>query len=159
MVIKVFVLGLEVRDLDRLFEVLKERGFSIEEGMHTVLLDSSELGVWYCLREGRRVAAIVAHYIDAHYEAIASLPPDASDKELLKALIEAERRGLWRAPVEPVVVVSADEELASLAREYADSYPERAIEMLQHYQQHAEDREVVKNFLERLAPVFRELAL
>ena len=153
-----FVSWLDAKDLDKLFTELKRRGFAIEEGMHAVLLDSSELGVWYCVREGRRVAVIVAHYIDAHYEALAALPPNASDNEMLQALLDAERRGMWRASVEPVIIVSVDDELASIVREYSDTYPERAANVLEHYRRHAEDREVVRNFISRLSSIVRELA-
>jgi len=143
--------ALRVRDLNRFIDFLRGLGLSVVEGSHMVLLDGSEIGVWHALRGDEVVLSMAVHYIDAHYEALMKLPPDAGDEELLAALIEAERRGLWRAPVEPVLLLVYSEEVAGRVMSYSDEPPPRAIEALRHFETHGSSRGLLAQLVSRIA--------
>ncbi len=153
----------EIKDLNKLIAMLIEQGYVVEEGMHAVLPDGSEIGVWKVIKEGMAVALLIAHYIDSHYVAIATLPENVDDTTFLRKLIECEASGIWRTPVEPVLFLSMDPALIRAVIRYEDSFPNaQAKDMYKHYLDHGSDRRVMTSILRRyernIAKVFEELS-
>jgi len=125
---------LRVRDLDRLVRYLIDLGYTVSEGPHAVLPDDSEVGYWVLTKGSQVVGELVAHYVDNHYYALMKAP-GGSDREVLQALLEAERGRRWRAPVEEVVAVVVSEELRAALEAYTDEVPTaEAEEALRHYE-------------------------
>ncbi|NPA96634.1 MAG: hypothetical protein GXO32_03430 [Crenarchaeota archaeon] len=132
-----FVIVKRVRDLNKFIDFLRrECGLEIVEGSHAVLPDGSEVGTWCGARDGKFVVCFTSHYIDKHYDALRKLPPDADDVELLRVLIEADR-DVWRAPVEPVVVIGLEDWVARPIARYDDSAPSEGAEALRHFEESA----------------------
>lgn len=117
-----------------LFEYLKKLGCVIEEEAHTVLPDSSEYGLYTCKKDNDIKAVLAMHYIDHHYAALMELRDDASDREVLEALIKAKQKGIWIAPVEPVIYMSKDYEIVKkLSMNYSDEIPPESTKYLEKY--------------------------
>ncbi|RLG83433.1 MAG: hypothetical protein DRO39_08465 [Thermoprotei archaeon] len=75
------------------------------------------------------------------------MPSSAGDSEIIDALMRAELRGIWRVPVEPVVLVLHKDELESVVDSYRDEYPsEEAREAAKHYLERYR-REVIRELL------------
>ena len=145
------LIALPIHDLNKFVSYLKGMGLEVVEGSHAVLLDGSEVGVWHAVRGGEVVLSMAVHYIDAHYDALMRLPPDVSDSELLGALIEAERRGLWRAPVEPVLLLVLSEDVAGRVLSYSDEPPPQAAEALEHFRAHGTSKGILRELAMRIA--------
>jgi len=143
--------ALRIHDLNRFIEFLESMGLRIVEGSHAVLLDGSEIGVWHAVRGDEVVLSMAVHYIDSHYDALMRLPPNASDSELLHALIEAEKRGLWRAPVEPVLLLVLSEDVAGKVMGYSDEPPPQAAEALKHFRDHGTSQGILRELAMRIA--------
>ncbi|MCX8185459.1 MAG: hypothetical protein RMI56_03195 [Sulfolobales archaeon] len=144
------MLRLGVKDLNNLLKFIASLGYTITEGPHAVLHDSSEVGYWIITRESKVVGEIIAHYVDNHYYALTESESD-SDEEVLQALLRADIAEKWRAPVEDVVVVGEEEVLAALSK-YVDQLPnEEAAEAVAHYEK------VGVRVVERLLQRLREL--
>ena len=124
---------IEVRDLNRFLEYLKSGGIDVEEYAHMVLPDSSEYEIIICRKNTDDIAYIAAHYIDNHYAALAELPDNASDSEVLKALLSVNKNHLWRVPVEPLAYVSNSYEFIRYVLRYVDDVPEEAKQYLTRY--------------------------
>ena len=153
----VFVLFVQVKDLNKFFEFLKSKGLDIDEGMHSVLLDSSELGIWYGLKNGKKVLIVISHYINSHYAVLAALPSNASDREILEALMKVDRSRLWRVPVEPTIIVSNSEALGRIILEYQDDYPIDSQDFYRHYIMHGTNRDVLRSIVSNVASIAKEL--
>lgn len=139
-----------IRDLNRFLNLFRKRGFKVEEGTHAVLTDGSEVGSWRVLQGDKSIAEILSHYVDSHYYELIKLPDDAEDRKIIEALIRAEAHGLWRVPVEPVLLLLFEESAEELLRGYSDEYPsEEAREAARHYLEHHGAR-VLKNFVNDL---------
>ena len=125
---------LRVRDLDRLIRYLIDLGYTVSEGPHAVLPDDSELGYWVLTKGSQVVGEVIAHYVDNHYYALMKAP-GASDRDILRALLEAEYGRRWRAPVEEVVAIVASEELRAALEAYSDEAPTAEAEKaVKHYE-------------------------
>ncbi|MEM2221614.1 MAG: hypothetical protein QXU34_07615, partial [Ignisphaera sp.] len=72
------------------------------------------------------------HYIDSHYAALNNLSENASDKEIIEALINAQKSGVWRVPVEPIIYVATEEFIELLSR-YSDDIPRDAAAYINQY--------------------------
>ncbi len=143
----------EINDLNKFMDYLRrECGLEIVEGSHAVLPDGSEIGTWCGARDGKFVVCFASHYIDKHYDALRKLPPDASDTEVLRALIEA-NRDVWRVPVEPVVILGLEDFVARAITNYADSVPEDGIEALKHFEENVprDGRELLSKIVSKVA--------
>ncbi|MCS7098925.1 MAG: hypothetical protein RMH84_03465 [Sulfolobales archaeon] len=146
------MIRLEVRDLNKLLKYVADLGYTITEGPHAVLEDSSEVGYWVITRESRVVGEIIAHYVDNHYYALV-VSEGASNEEVLEALLRADRAERWRAPVEDVVVIGEEEILTALSK-YVDEVPsEEAVEAVAHYERVG--IKIVERFLQRLRVAYR----
>ncbi len=144
---------LGVKDLNRLLRFLADLGYTVSEGPHAVLPDGSEVGHWILTRGSRVVGQVIAHYVDSHYYVLMKTE-GAPDREVLEALVGAEARGVWRVPVEDVVVVADPEVLEALVK-YSDELPsEEAAEALSHYEKRA--TKFMDRFLERLREASEE---
>lgn len=122
-----------VRDLDRFLEYLRAFGIDVEEHAHTVLTDSSELEVLVCARQGNVLAYMVVHYIDTHYAVLADLGENASDREILEALLSVNRRRMWRALVEPIVFTTNSYEFLRIVNSYSDEVPQEGKRYVEGY--------------------------
>ena len=148
-----FLLVKRVGDLNKFMDYLRrECGVEIVEGSHAVLPDGSEVGTWCGARDGKFVICFTSHYIDRHYDALRKLPPNASDADLLAALIEA-NRGVWRVPVEPVVIVGLEDFVARAVTRYVDEVPSEGVEALRHFEStnSRESRELLQKIVSRVA--------
>ena len=136
-----------VKDLNNLLNLFRSRGYSVVEGTHAVLEDGSEVGTWSIRQGEEEVAEVLSHYVDTHYYELMKLPSSAGDSEIIDALMRAELRGIWRVPVEPVVLVLRRDELESVVDSYRDEYPsEEAREAAKHYLERYR-REVIRELL------------
>lgn len=141
------MMRLKVRDLNKLLKYFADLGYTIVEGPHAVLHDGSEVGSWTLLKGSDVVGEVIAHYIDSHYYALMKTE-GASDKEVMEALLHVRSAGLWRVPVEEVVLI-ASEDLFKEVVKYEDNIPsEEAEEALAHYELRA--TKVIDRFLRRL---------
>lgn len=141
------MMRLVVRDLNKLLKYLADLGYTISEGPHAVLHDGSEVGYWMLVKESRIVGQVIAHYIDRHYYAIMKTK-DASDREVIEALVRAEYGVIWRVPVEDVVVMGDEEVLEAIVK-YVDELPtEEAREALAHYE--TRGIKIIDRFVKRL---------
>ena len=123
-----------IKDLKGFRDFLKSRGYDVVEGPHAVLTDSSEVCSWEIVRNGNTVAQLVAHYVDHHYLATATLPEQAEDSDIIKALVESELGGKFIVPVEPVIISSSDGEFLELVKGYRDEFScEEAEKAFKHY--------------------------
>ncbi len=137
-----------VRDLNGLLRYLADLGYTVSEGPHAVLPDGSEVGHWILSRGSRVVGQVLAHYVDSHYYALMKTE-GAPDGEVLEALLRAEAGGVWRVPVEDVVVIAEREVLEALLK-YSDELPSpEAGEALSHYEKRA--TRVMDRFLRSIA--------
>lgn len=123
---------IHICDLNKFASYLNKYGVDIEEYNHTILHDSSEFAMFICKKNSRTIAYLAAHYIDAHYAALANLSEGASDTDIIEALINAEKGGMWRAPVEPVIYIASDE-FVKIIKNYSDSFPENAVVYINQY--------------------------
>ncbi len=142
----IIVIGLYVKDLNNFLNYVKAKGCNVAEGPHSVLLDDSEVGCWYILKNSKIIGEIVVHYIDSHYEYLKTLPPQASDQDIIRALLEAEKQGLWRVPVEPVIAVFYEEDviLRDILR-YRDEYPDEKTKFW--FEKYSTNSSPYKNFI------------
>jgi len=141
------LMRLGVKDLNRLLKYFADLGYTIAEGPHAVLHDGSEIGSWTLLKESRVVGEVIAHYIDSHYYALMRTE-EASDNEVLEALLHAHSAELWRVPVEDVVLIASEELLREIVK-YEDRIPTKeAEEALAHYEPRAV--KIIDRFLRRL---------
>lgn len=146
-----FVFVKWVKNLNKFMEYLRSvHGLSLVEGTHAVLPDGSEVGTWCGAKDGKFVVCFASHYIDRHYDALRKLPENASDSELLRALIEADR-DLWRAPVEPLIVVGFEDWIARAIYSYEDDAPSESAEALKHFENSGSSRRLFKNIVVRIA--------
>ncbi len=129
------LLELNVKDLKNFLKYLNNNlGLRVVEGPHTVLTDSSEIGSWLLTKEGKNIGFVIAHYVDNHYLALVNLPKNANDREVLRALLEADLKPRWEVPVEPVIVELSDEGLVKRLLTYSDEFPcDEAREAYEHY--------------------------
>ncbi len=124
------IIVMSIRDLDKLFEKLREHGYVVEESTNTVMTDNSELGEWDIKKNNTPVGKIIAHYIRHYYAALQELPSNASDKQILETLLQAKySRNKWASPVEPVLLIVEDE-ISEILRNYRDEYPSKEAEAL-----------------------------
>lgn len=123
----------EVKDLNNFLNYLKTSGIEVEEYMHTVLADSSELEVIVCKRNGIEIAYVVVHYIDSHYAVLSSLGSNASDREILEALLSVDKSKIWRIPVEPVMFTTNNYNFIRIVYRYTDRVPEEGNVYLDKY--------------------------
>ena len=146
-----FMFVKRVRDLNKFMDYLRNvHGLTLIEGSHAVLPDGSEVGTWCGAKDGKFVVCFASHYIDRHYDAMRRLPNDVDDSELLRALIEADR-DLWRAPVEPVIVIGFEDWVARAVWSYEDEVPGESVEALKHFEDHGSSRELFKDIVSRVA--------
>lgn len=123
---------INVNDLNKFIDYLNNFNIDVDEYGHIVLPDSSEYTMLICKKSGRVVAYIAVHYIDSHYAALSNLSETASDREIIEALINAQKSGVWRAPVEPVIYVATEEFIELLSR-YSDDIPRDAVAYVDQY--------------------------
>jgi hypothetical protein len=125
---------IDVRNGVKFIEFLKSLGYSVSEEMHSVLPDSSEYAIYSCVKDGQLRAVFAMHYIDHHYAALVDIGENASDREVLEALLKARsEKGYWIVPVEHVLLVPLDYELLRAVESYSDEADERAVKYLEHY--------------------------
>jgi len=128
---------IEVRDLDKFTEYLKNSCCEVEFENHVVDTDSSEYVLMMIRRRGNPQIGCVAlaHFVDHHYYAVMNLPPSHTDRELIQALIEAENGVKWRAPVEPMIVACiSEDDIVKVLQLYSDALPgKEALEAVDHY--------------------------
>jgi len=131
------LLFVEVHDLDKYVEYLKSSCCEVEFENHVVDTDSSEYVLMVIRRRGNPQIDCVAlaHFVDHHYYAIMNLPPSHTDRELIRALIEAENGAKWRAPVEPVIIACiSEDEVVRVLQMYSDALPgKEALEAVDNY--------------------------
>jgi hypothetical protein len=123
-----------VSDGVKFFEYLKNLGCQVSEEVHTVLPDSSEYGLYTCIKDGEVRAVFALHYIDHHYAALLELRENAGDREVLEALLKAWERGVWIAPVEPTLFIVLDHAFVRHLMKYSDQVQFKAFQYLEHYQ-------------------------
>ncbi len=121
-----------VHDLNRFLSYLKEFGIDVDEYGHIVFPDSSEYVMFLCRKNGRMIAYMAVHYIDTHYAALVNLSEDASDREIIEALINAEKSGIWRVPVEPIIYI-ANDKFTRILNRYSDDFPENTLVYVNQY--------------------------
>ena len=123
------VVRIPVRDVDKFVEYLRARGYEVEEGPHTVLVDQSEVVSVKVEREGVIQGYAVVHFITPYYRV--ELRGLQDDKEYLRALLEVKySEEKWRIPVDDVAVVALSEELVQMLEGYSDEYPVADGELL-----------------------------
>jgi len=133
------MLKVRVRDLIKFIEYVRSLGVDVVEGPHIVLTDSSEVSSWYLRLGTSNIGYIVAHYVDNHYLALHKLGDDATDREILEALIKADSEPKWAIPVEPVIVFLTNvsdkiRAFIKMLKEYKDEYPKaNGDEILKEY--------------------------
>jgi len=116
------VLLVDVKNLENLVNTLKEKGYKLELGPHSVLLDHSEVLSISVMRSSSREAIIIAHYITPYYR-VETLNID-SDEAYLKELVKVKYSGeKWSIPVNPVIVLAFSEDLVRILENYRDDYP------------------------------------
>lgn len=120
-------------DLVKFLSYLKSRGLEVEELTHVVLTDSSELEVIVCRKEGSDVAYMVVHYIDSHYGALVNVGDNASDREVLRALLLVDKSKMWRIPVEPIMYATNSYNFVRIISGYSDNIPEEGKKYLEIY--------------------------
>ncbi|ABN70258.1 hypothetical protein Smar_1163 [Staphylothermus marinus F1] len=129
------IISFHIRNLDSFLEKLKELGYSIEFGAHSVLLDHSELTSITVKKEDSIELILIVHYITPYYRAETMNISD--EDEYLKELIKIKHSGeKWKIPVNPVigVVMTDKKELIRMINEYKDDYPVKdADKLLDHY--------------------------
>lgn len=142
------------KDLDKLIKYLKSKGFNINENEHMVLTDNSEVCKYEILKENKVHGIMVVHYISQYYKVIVETK-DKSDDEVLRELLKAKYSlSKWKTPVNPVVVITNDEELEKYLNSYRDSYPcSDAEKYSRHYREITQDR--VTLFSRILSNIFR----
>lgn len=123
---------IKVNDLNKFIDYLNNFNIDVDEYGHIVLPDSSEYTLLICKKSGRVIAYIAVHYIDSHYAALNNLSENASDKEIIEALINAQKSGVWRVPVEPIIYVATGEFIELLSR-YSDDIPRDAAAYINQY--------------------------
>ncbi len=119
------LLKVNVRNLYGFIRYVEDLGVSVVPGPHVVLTDSSEVGSWYLKIRDADIGYMIAHYVDNHYLALRRLGSDASDREVLEALIRADLEPRWAVPVEPIIIYVSDKEnkvIEGVLR-YKDEYP------------------------------------
>jgi len=128
---------IDVYDLDKFTEYLKNSCCEVEFENHVVDTDSSEYVLMVIRRRGNQQIDCVAlaHFVDHHYYAIMNLPSSHTDRELIQALIEAENGAKWRAPVEPVIVTCiSEDDVVKVLQMYSDALPgKEALEAVDNY--------------------------
>ncbi|MEL9940589.1 MAG: hypothetical protein QW348_05955 [Ignisphaera sp.] len=117
----------------KFLEYLRSLGCTVDEEAHTVLPDSSEYGLYACRQNGTLKAVFVMHYIDHHYAALMNLKDDASDREVIEALLKAKENGVWMAPTEPVIYISVDYDIVKKLGMYVDEIPSEASKHVETY--------------------------
>ncbi|ADI32401.1 hypothetical protein [Staphylothermus hellenicus] len=130
------IISFHIKNLDGFLEKLKDLGYSIELGAHSVLLDHSELTSITVKKKGSIELILIIHYITPYYR-VETMNISDEDK-YLKELIRIKHSGeKWKIPVNPVIgVVMADnnEELMKMINDYKDDYPVKdADKLLDHY--------------------------
>ncbi len=146
------LITMDVKDLNKLLKTLMDHGYQIERGVHAVLLDNSEVEEIYVKKSNEVKAVIVTHYITSYYKAIVE-NYDKDDKELLQALIKVKYSGdKWASPVNPVALLTEDNELINILDNYEDKYPsEEAKYYVEYYRKnHPESNEVFSGLLARV---------
>jgi len=116
------VLRVVVKDVDKLIEDFKKKGFNVEEAPSTVLADESEVTTLKILKDNTTHGYAVVHFITPYYRVELSQPK--SDEDCLKALLRVKYSGeKWRIPVNDVAVISFTDELETTLANYRDEYP------------------------------------
>uniref|UniRef100_A0A7J3XZF1 Uncharacterized protein n=1 Tax=Thermogladius calderae TaxID=1200300 RepID=A0A7J3XZF1_9CREN len=116
------VLRVVVKDVDKLIEDFKKKGFNVEEAPSTVLADESEVTTLKILKDNTTHGYAVVHFITPYYRVELSQPK--SDEDYLKALLRVKYSGeKWRIPVNDVAVISFTNELETTLANYRDEYP------------------------------------
>ncbi|MEM0027342.1 MAG: hypothetical protein QXT53_06945 [Ignisphaera sp.] len=117
----------------KFLEYLRNIGCTVDEEAHTVLPDSSEYGLYTCRQDGILKAVFVMHYIDHHYAALMDLKDNASDREVIEALLKAKEKGVWMAPIEPIIYIPVDYEIIKKLSIYGDDIPAEAAKHVEIY--------------------------
>lgn len=145
------IISKAVRDLDRLLDYLKEKGYDLEEGSHIVLLDHSEVSRLALIKDGRTAAIAIVHYLSPYYRVETKGIKD-EDKYLEELLMIKHSGENWRIPVEDVVFVVFDEGLEDLLSSYSDEYPVGDAEALvRHYlSRNPKGKEILRVLLARI---------
>jgi len=127
------IVSKKVRDLDSFTKYFMEKGFSVEQGVHSVLLDHSELATIRFKREGADAAVAVVHYISPYYRV--EMMNISDENKYLEELLKIKHSGeKWSIPVNPVIMILIDENLLNIVEEYRDEYPINDGEKLvKHY--------------------------
>ncbi len=151
------LITIAVKNLDRLLDVFKSKGYEVVLGPHSVLTDNSEIEEIRITRNGFLKAIIIAHYISQYYKVIIDTE-GCSDNEVLEALLKAKYSSQrWRVPVNPVAILVADDEVISVIDKYSDDYPcEEASRYLRIYQEKNPGREQL--FTGLLASVLEKIS-
>jgi hypothetical protein len=133
-VMPLLVSFIEVHDGIKFFEYLKSLGCQISEEVHSVLPDSSEYGLYTCIKDNDIKALFALHYIDHHYAALLELEDNASDREVVEALLRAKDKGVWIAPVEYVLFVPLDYTVIKNIASYVDEMQDKVSQYLEYYE-------------------------
>ena len=148
---------LSVKDKDRFIEAFREKGYEVEEGSHTVLLDHSEL-ISYKVRKNNEVyAVLIIHFITPYYRV--ELENIKDENEYLRKLLRVKHGNeKWGIPVSPVIIVVLNDEVISLVENYSDDYPvSDGEELVNKYRSRNPGYEDIPRIL--LARVLEELSL
>jgi len=143
---------IKVRDLKKLMDFLREKNYDVEKGSHAVLLDHSEVEEFYLRKENKLAGIMISHYITPYYKVVKE-HKDRDEEELLRALIDVKySREKWFVPVNPVAVVTEDQELVNTLNRYRDDYPsqEARISMERYLAENPGSRDIFSGLLARV---------